>query len=349
MDRHSAFLGIHTGSQCRGGAEQHADISIVHRLDHLLALLLVLGLLDEAYFVLRNTIVFHELFLDLRKDVPLAGLVGREVAEDKLCSLLLVVPMVVFRDKPCAVAGLVVGIVTEEAGSYQSHVERGLPAGIGRYEHLSFLLPFGEGRTVDKFSVACLGELHQTLVEVLLVSGGLHVVQDDVHAGTVESYVLACTVVRNLIIEGGQLWHFHKIAEALFLYDGIGHVELIVGGLLRIYRCPCIEAVDALLRHCLRTQVLEQQVQFRQTVADGSAAQESSTQIFARTVLDRADGIEKVQGLLRACGIAQTRHALMAGRKGEVLELVALVNKEVVDAHHAEVHEVILTLGHVVL
>ena len=52
---------------------------------------------------------------------------------------------------------------------------------------------------------------------------------------------------------------------------------------------------------------------------------------------------------MRACGIAQTRHALMAGRKGEVLELVALVNKEVVDAHHAEVHEVILTLGHVVL
>ena len=179
--------------------------------------------------------------------------------------------MIVFRDKPCTVAGLVVGIVTEEARSYQSHVERGLPAGIGRYEHLSFLLPFGEGRTVDKFSVACLGELHQTLVEVLLVGSGLHVVQDDVHAGTVESYVLACAVVRNLIIEGGQLRHFHKVAEALFLYDGIGHVKLIVGGLPRIDGCPRIKAMDALLCHRLGTEVLEQQVQFRQTVADGGA------------------------------------------------------------------------------
>ena len=39
----------------------------------------------------------------------------------------------------------------------------------------------------------------------------------------------------------------------------------------------------------------------------------------------------------------------MAGRKGEVLELMALVDEDMVDAHQAEVHKVILPLRHVAL
>ena len=39
----------------------------------------------------------------------------------------------------------------------------------------------------------------------------------------------------------------------------------------------------------------------------------------------------------------------MACSKSEVLELVALIHKDVVNAHHTKVHKVILALGHVVL
>ena len=39
----------------------------------------------------------------------------------------------------------------------------------------------------------------------------------------------------------------------------------------------------------------------------------------------------------------------MAGRKGEVLELMALVDEDMVDTHQAEVYKVILPLGHVAL
>ena len=167
--------------------------------------------------------------------------------------------------------GLVVRVITEQAGGYQSHVERGLSAGIRRNEHLSFLLAVRERRTVDEFTVTCLGKLHQTLIKILLVGSGLHVVQDDIHIRTVKTYVLSCAVVGNLVVEGGQLRHFYKVAETFLLHDSIGHVELVVGGLFGIDGCPSIEAMDALLLHRLGTQVLEQQVKFRQAVADGGA------------------------------------------------------------------------------
>ena len=107
--------------------------------------------------------------------------------------------------------------------------------------------------------------------------------------------------------------------------------------------------MDALLLHRLRTEVLEQQVQLRQGVADGRTAQERRTQILSCAVLDGTDGIEQVERLLAACGITQSRHTLMAGRKGEVLELMALINEDMVDAHQAEVHKVILPLRHIAL
>ena len=107
--------------------------------------------------------------------------------------------------------------------------------------------------------------------------------------------------------------------------------------------------MDALLLHRLRTEVLKQQVQLCQGVADGRTAQERRTQVLACAVLDGTDGIEQVERLLATCGITQSRHTLMAGREGEVLELMALINEDMVDTHQAEVHKVILPLGHVAL
>ena len=52
--------------------------------------------------------------------------------------------------------------------------------------------------------------------------------QHDIHVRTVETDILTCAVVGNLVIEGGQLRHLDEVAEAFLLNDGIGHGELIV-------------------------------------------------------------------------------------------------------------------------
>ena len=95
MDCHGTFLGVYACSKGRSGTEQHTDAALIHRFDEFLALFFVFGLLNEADFVLWDAVVIDELFLDLRKDVPLTRLVGREVTEDELRSLLLVVLLIV--------------------------------------------------------------------------------------------------------------------------------------------------------------------------------------------------------------------------------------------------------------
>ena len=72
-------------------------------------------------------------------------------------------------------------------------------------------------------------------------------------------------------VERRQFRHLDEVAEASLLHDVVRHVELEVRRLLGEYRRPCVEAADVLLLQRLRTQVLEQQVQFRQRVADGRA------------------------------------------------------------------------------
>ena len=73
------------------------------------------------------------------------------------------------------------------------------------------------------------------------------------------------------VVERRQFRHLDEVAEAFLLHDVVRHVELEVRRLLGEYRRPCVEAADVLLLQRLRTQVLEQQVQFRQRVADGRA------------------------------------------------------------------------------
>ena len=228
MDGHGPFLGIYTRTKGRGGAEQDADGSLIHGFYELLALLLVLRLLNETDLFGRDAVVVDQLVLDLLEDVPLAGLVGREVTEDKLRTLLVVILLIVLRHQPCTVAGLVLGVITEEFRVHQSHIERSFSTGIGGDEHLTFLLTVVQRATEDEFSVTRLGKLHQTLVEVLLVRCRLDVMQHDIHIRTVETDILTCAVVGNLVIEGGQLRHLHEVAETLLLDDGIGHGELIV-------------------------------------------------------------------------------------------------------------------------
>ena len=160
---------------------------------------------------------------------------------------------------------------------------------------------------------------------------------------TVHAHVFRRAVIGDLVVEGRKLRNFDKIAETLLLHHVVRHVELEVGRLLGENRRPCVEAPNILPFQFLRTQIFEEQVQFRQTVGNGRAGQERSPQVLARALLYGSDGKEHIQGFLASFTITQSRHAVMPGIESQVLELMALVNEDMVDAHLLEVHYVIRT------
>ena len=159
--------------------------------------------------------------------------------------------------------------------------------------------------------------------------------------GTVHAHVLRRAVVRYLVVEGGKLRHLDEVAETLLLHDVVRHVELEVGRLLGEDGRPRVEAADVLPLQLLRAQVLEEQVQLRQRVADGRAGEERRPQILARALLYGAYGKEHIKGFLASLTIAQPRHTVVPGVERQVLELVRLVDEDMVDAHLPEVHHII--------
>ena len=86
---------------------------------------------------------------------------------------------------------------------------------------------------------------------------------------TVHANVLRRAVVGYLVVERRQLRHLDEVAEAFLLHDVVRHVELEVGRFLCEDCRPCVETADVLLLQRFRSQVLEQQVQFRERIADG--------------------------------------------------------------------------------
>ena len=104
--------------------------------------------------------------------------------------------------------------------------------------------------------------------------------------------------------------------------------------------------MDALTSHSLRTKVLEEQVQLGKAVADGRTTEERRAKVFARAVLDGTDGIQQIQSLLTARRTTQARDALVARGKHQILELMAFIDKDMVDTHRSEIHHVIGTLTH---
>ena len=159
--------------------------------------------------------------------------------------------------------------------------------------------------------------------------------------GPIDTHRLRCAVVGYLVVEGSKFRHLDEIAESFLLYDVVGDVKLEVGGLLGEDRRPRIEATDVLTLQFLGAEVFEEEIQLRQRVADGRSRQEGRSQVSACTFLYSADGKEHVECLPASLAVAESCHTVVTGVEHEVLELVALVHKQVVDAHHAEVHHIV--------
>ena len=284
--------------------------------------------------------VFHQLALYLGIYAPPARLVRPQVRKHELRSFLCIIPTVVFRYHPCAVARLVVRVVFIRR-VYHAHVQCHLPCVVRGDEHLRLFLRFRQFPASQQRGVARLGKFHQPFYEMFLVGRGRYVMQYFVLVRTVHAHILCRAVVRYLVVERRQLRHLDEVAEAFLLHDVVRHIELEIRRLLGEDCRPCVKASYVLSFQLLRTQVLEKQVQLRQRVADGRARQERRPQILSRPLLDGADGKQQVQCLLTAFRVAQTRHTVMPCVERQVLELVRLVHEDMVDAHLPEVHHIV--------
>ena len=341
MDRHAPFLRVHTRSEHGGGTEQHTHRPGIHGLYHRLARLVGLALLNEADFAGRYAVLLRQFPLDLAVHVPpFTRLIRPQVREYELRAFLCVVSVVILRYHLGAVARLVVGVVFV-VRVYHAHIQCHLAGVIGGDEHLRLLLRFRQRQSAQQCRIARFGKFHQLLDEILLVGRGRYVVQYLVLVRTVHAHILRRAVVGDFVVEGGKLRHLDEVAKTLLLHDVVRHVELEVSGLLGENRRPRIEAADVLPLQLFRTQVLEEQVQLRQRVADGRARKERSPQVLARPLLYGADGKEHVQGFLATLAVAQSRHTVVPRVKRKILELVALVYEDMVDAHLLEIRHIV--------
>ena len=253
-----------------------------------------------------------------------------------------VVFVVILRYHLGAVARLVVRVVFV-IGVYHAHIQSHLSCIVGGDKHLCLLLRFRQRHSAQQRRVARLRKFHQLFDEIFLVRRRRYVVQYLILVRTVHTHVFRRAVVGYLVVEGGKLRHFDKIAETLLLHHVVRHVELEVGRLLGENRRPCVKAPDILPFQFLRTQVLEEQIQLRQTVGNGRTGEECRPQVLASTLLYGAYGKEHIQGFLASFRVSQACHAIVTGVECQVLKLVALVNEDMVDAHLLEVHYVICT------
>ena len=236
---------------------------------------------------------------------------------------------------------LVIGMVAV-GGIDHAHIERHFPRIVCCDEHFCLFLRFRELFASQYRGVARLGKLHEFFDKDFLVGCGRDVVQYLVLVGTDNAHVLRRAVVGDLVVERRQLRHLDEIPKTLFLNDVVRHGELEVGGLLGEDGRPRIEAADVLPFEFLGTQVLEEQVEFGERVGDGRTRKERRPQVLARPLLYRADGKEQVERLLAALAVTQSRHTVMTGVEHQVLELVALIDEDVIDAHLRKVRHVVL-------
>ena len=340
MHRDRPLLCVHTRSEHTRRTEQHPDTAIVHGTDDRLFRFLRLGFLYEAYLMSGNTVILYQFPFNLAIHAPLSRLVSPQIREYELCPFLFVIPVIVFGNQFGAMARLVVRMVFV-VRAYHTHIQCHLTGIIRGDEHLGFLFGFRQFLPAEYRGIARLGKLHQLLYELFLLRCRRNVMQYLVIFRTIHAHVLRRAVVRYLIIEHSQLRHFDKIAEAFFLNDVVSHIKFKIGCLLGKNSSPRIKATNILPLQFFRTKVFEQQVQFRQRVADGRARQECSPQVLSRPFLNGTDGIKHIESLLASFLIAQSGDTAVPRVEHQVLELVAFVHEDMVDAHLLEIRHVI--------
>ena len=128
----------------------------------------------------------------------------------------------------------------------------------------------------------------------------------------IKIYHVGCTVIRNLTQEHCQLRYFDVSTKTFFALHRSCHVQLIICRFLCEYGCPRIETANPLPFKLLRTQILEHHIKFGQCIYHHCTRQKRSPKVTTCTKLDVTNGEQEVHCPLRAFGVADTCHTVMA-------------------------------------
>ena len=241
----------------------------------------------------RDAIILDKFALDFTVNRPLAGLVCPQIAENELCALLRVELTVILGNHTGAMRGFVVRVILIGRVNH-THIKSHLAGIVRGDEHFSLSLLIRQRAAPQQSGVAGLGKLHQLLNEHLLLWRWRYIVEYLPFFRTVNTHILRRAVVRDLIVKRRQFRHLDKVPESVLCHNIIGNIELKIGGFLRKDCRPSVETADILPFKFFRTQVLEQQIQLCQRVADCGAAEESGSQIPAVALLNGAYGEKEV-------------------------------------------------------
>ena len=182
-----------------------------------------------------------------------------------------------------------------ELVSEQSHVESHLACHVGSDEHLRLadVVRFGNIET-EVFPLSAMRKGNQSSNHFFLFDGRRMGKETHVLLRHIEVNHVGGAVVGNLTQEHRQFRHFDIGAETLFTLYRPGHVQFIVGCLLREYRRPRIKATDGLPSQLTRAQVLEHHIQLGKRIDHHRAGKECRPQIPACAVLNVTDGKQHV-------------------------------------------------------
>ncbi len=223
--------------------------------------------------------------------------------------------------------------------------ETGLLTQIGNKKHLGLNLIAIQVIAENILRIATVGKIQQSLEDILMVHIWLDINELSHHLRTFKTDISCGLIIGYLTIERTQLRNLNEFPEALLHNQLASDVELIVAGLLGENCRPGVETMDVLCVKCLGTQIFEKQIKLSKGVTDSRTTEEGRTKVAACALLNRPDGVHQGTGHIRSIGFTQTGDTLVLGRECQILECLALIDKDMVNAHRLEVNDIISTLG----
>ncbi len=149
---------------------------------------------------------------------------------------------------------------------------------------------------------------------------------------TVHAHILRRAVVRDFIIEGGKLRHFDEVAETLLLDHIVRHVKFKIRRLLGKYRRPSVETPYVLPFQLLRRRYLNS----RYNSVSELLIVVPERKVAPKSFPVRSCMVRMAKSMLSAFWLPSLFPIPPHGRGGvesQILELVALIYEDVVDAH----------------
>ncbi len=156
--------------------------------------------------------------------------------------------------------------------------------------------------------------------------------EDPVLGRTVNAHILRRAVVRDFIIEGGKLRHFDEVAETLLLDHIVRHVKFKIRRLVNI-----AAQASKHLMSCRSSSFGRRYLNSRYNSVSELLIVVPERKVAPKSFPVRSCMVRMAKSMLSAFWLPSLfpnpRHTVVARVESQILELVALIYEDVVDAH----------------